>query len=76
MRQFIRSLFWILFVTFAALASRAERAEGSVCSTVGQGPVCGYSYDVICNPQTFECKPIIYEYRQYIDRPTSGPAPY
>ncbi len=76
MRRFIHPLSWTLAAAFAVLASRAERAEAAVCSTVGQGPVCGDSYDVTCNPQTFECKPIIYEYRQYIDRPTSGPAPY
>lgn len=58
------------------LASRAERAEASVCSTVGQGSVCGYGYDVDCDPQTFSCKPITYEFRYYIDRPISGPAPY
>jgi hypothetical protein len=76
MGRFLHPLFWTLFAVFAVLMSRAERAEAAVCSTVGQGKVCGYSYDVSCNAQKFECTPIIYEYREYIDRPVSGPSPY
>jgi len=75
MRRILHPLFWTLFAGFVVLASRAERAEASVCSTAGAGPICGYSYDVKCDARTFECEPIIYEYRVYIDRPTSGPSP-
>lgn len=76
MRQKIQILFWASCVGFIVLATRTEEAEAAVCSTVGAGPVCGYSYDVDCNPRTFECKPIIYEYREVINRPMSGPDPY
>lgn len=76
MRQFTHGLFWASCAGFVLIATRAERAEAAVCSTVGAGPVCGYGYDVACNPLTFECKPIIYEYREVINRPISGPDPY
>lgn len=75
MRRLLHPLFWASLTAFVVLASRVERAEASVCSTVGAGPVCGYSYDPLCTPGTFTCKPIIFEYREYIDRPISGPTP-
>lgn len=76
MRRYVLASFWLSCVGFVVLATRTEHAAAAVCSTAGSGRVCGYGYDVTCNPLTYECKPTIYEYREFIDRPTSGPAPY
>ena len=75
MKKVIHTMFWSSCVGFVVLATHPDRVEAVVCSTVGSGPVCTYSYDVDCNPITFECRPIIYEYREVITRPINGPDP-